>query len=179
MNDKQRQQLSVYVDEADNASSEALLSRWMGKVSEFLKQSYGPDGATYFERLKNPNVYDEVALKVGHLEGLLAKDEGNQIADARNSPGQGPQEEISTTPNGRRVFVVHGHDGEVKESVARFLEKLGLDPIILHEQPNQGRTIIEKFEVSSADIAFAVVLLTPDDVGSAASQPLGNLCAGS
>jgi predicted nucleotide-binding protein len=65
----------------------------------------------------------------------------------------------------KKVFVVHGHDSEVKESVARFIERLGLEPIILHEQPNSGRTLIEKFEVFS-DVGFAVVLLTPDDVGA-------------
>jgi predicted nucleotide-binding protein len=67
------------------------------------------------------------------------------------------------------VFVVHGRDEAVKESVARFLEKLHLHPIILHEQPNKGRTIIEKFEGHS-DVGFAVVLLTPDDVGELASS---------
>src|SRR5258706_1627408 len=56
-----------------------------------------------------------------------------------------------------------------KQSVARFLEKLDLKPIILHEQPNKGRTIIEKFE-AHADVGFAVVLLTPDDVGEAADR---------
>jgi predicted nucleotide-binding protein len=65
-----------------------------------------------------------------------------------------------------RVFVVHGHDEEAKQSVARCLEKLELEAIILHEQPSQGRTIIEKFEDYS-DVGFAVVLLTPDDVGAA------------
>lgn len=62
------------------------------------------------------------------------------------------------------VFIVHGHDSGVKDSVARFLEKLGLTPIILHEQPDKGRTIIEKFEAHS-NVGFAVVILTPDDVG--------------
>ena len=62
------------------------------------------------------------------------------------------------------VFVIHGHDAASRETIARFLEKLGLQPVILHEQANKGRTIIEKFE-DNADVAFAVVLLTPDDVG--------------
>jgi predicted nucleotide-binding protein len=70
----------------------------------------------------------------------------------------------------RTVFIVHGHDEAVKQSVARFLEKLDLHPIILHEQPNKGRTIIEKFEAHS-DVGFAVVLLTPDDLGGVASTP--------
>jgi predicted nucleotide-binding protein len=68
------------------------------------------------------------------------------------------------------VFVVHGHDNEAKESTARLLQRLGLEPIILHEQPSGGRTIIEKFEVYSNSVVFAVVLLTPDDLGAAASS---------
>lgn len=63
-----------------------------------------------------------------------------------------------------RVFVVHGHDEGARESVARFLEKLGLEPVILHEQANRGRTVIEKIE-GHRDVGFAVVLLTPDDQG--------------
>lgn len=67
----------------------------------------------------------------------------------------------------RKVFVVHGQDTGAREAVARFLERTGFEPIVLHEQPNQGRTIIEKFEEHSA-VSFAVVLLTPDDMGGIA-----------
>ena len=67
--------------------------------------------------------------------------------------------------NSKKVFIVHGHDNELKESVARFLEKIGLEPIILHEQVNGGKTIIEKFEKNS-DVKFAIVLMTPDDFGN-------------
>ena len=63
-----------------------------------------------------------------------------------------------------KVFVVHGHDEGMKASVAGFLEKLSLQPVILHKQPNGGKTIIEKFE-ANADVAFAVVLMSPDDEG--------------
>jgi predicted nucleotide-binding protein len=63
-----------------------------------------------------------------------------------------------------RVFVVHGHDSEMKQAVARTLERLGLEAVILHEKPNRGQTIIEKIERYS-DVDFAVVLLSPDDTG--------------
>jgi predicted nucleotide-binding protein len=63
-----------------------------------------------------------------------------------------------------RVFIVHGHNLGIKEAVARFIERLGPAVIILHEQPNEGRTIIEKFE-SHSDADYAVVLLTADDTG--------------
>ncbi|WP_285401058.1 nucleotide-binding protein [Luteibacter sp. ME-Dv--P-043b] len=65
----------------------------------------------------------------------------------------------------RKVFLVHGHDQGAKEMVARLLEKLSLDVVVLHEQPDGGRSIIEKFERHTDDVAFAVVLFTPDDVG--------------
>ena len=68
-------------------------------------------------------------------------------------------------PITNEVFVVHGRDEGSTDTVARFLEKLGLQPIVLAEQPSQGLTIIEKFE-RHAQVAFAVVLLTPDDAGS-------------
>ena len=70
----------------------------------------------------------------------------------------------------KKVFIVHGHDNAAKEAVARYLEKLGLTPVVLHELPNKGRTIIEKFEDYS-DVGFAVVLLTPDDEGGLRTQP--------
>ena len=73
----------------------------------------------------------------------------------------------------RKIFIVHGHDEGSKYAVARFLERLELEPIILHEGPNQGRTIIEKFEKYS-DVAYAVVLLTPDDLGGS-KDDLDNL----
>lgn len=63
-----------------------------------------------------------------------------------------------------RVFIVHGRDNESKEIVCRFLENCGLTPIVLHDMPNGGQTIIEKFETVS-DVGFAVVILTPDDLG--------------
>ena len=52
-----------------------------------------------------------------------------------------------------KVFLVHGHDDSARESTARFLEKLGLEVVILHEQPSSGKTIIEKIEKYS-NVAF-------------------------
>jgi predicted nucleotide-binding protein len=74
----------------------------------------------------------------------------------------------STLQDHSKVFVVHGHDEGAREGVARFLEKVGLIAIILSEQPNRGRTIIEKFVDCAREVGFAVVLLTPDDLGAAA-----------
>ncbi|MDD5303844.1 MAG: nucleotide-binding protein [Elusimicrobia bacterium] len=69
----------------------------------------------------------------------------------------------------KNIFIIHGRDDGTKETVARFIATLGLTPIILHEQSNQGQTIIEKFE-RHARVGFAVALLTPDDVGGLAEK---------
>lgn len=77
-----------------------------------------------------------------------------------------PDKHESKLALSRSVFVVHGHDAGAKETVARFLEKLEFKPVILHEQPNKGRTIISKFQDEAADVGFAVVIMTPDDTGA-------------
>ena len=71
----------------------------------------------------------------------------------------------SSNADNKKIFVVHGHDDAVRESVARFLSAAGCDPIILNEQASRNRTVIEKIEAND-DVRFAVVLLTPDDEGA-------------
>ena len=83
--------------------------------------------------------------------------------DEESSKTSDPRVKVQKKTN--KVFVIHGHDKSARETVARFLERLRLKPVILHEQPNEGRTIIEKFE-DYGDVTFAVVLLTPDDMGA-------------
>lgn len=76
---------------------------------------------------------------------------------------------VAATPkvarNKRKVFIVHGRDNEAKQEVSRFIEKLGLEAIILHEQASSGMTIIEKIEHYSNDADFALVLYTACDHG--------------
>lgn len=75
------------------------------------------------------------------------------------------QQPKSIARNKRKVFIVHGRDNDAKQEVSRFIEKLGLEAIILHEQANAGMTIIEKIEHYSNDADFALVLYTPCDLG--------------
>lgn len=100
------------------------------------------------------------------LEEEIEEQSGTVMASRQ--PG-GADEHGAREPS-RRVFIVHGRDEGPREAVARFLERLGFEPIILHEQANRGRTVIEKVE-QYANVDFAVVLLTPDDSGSLAGEP--------
>ncbi|CAI1528901.1 TPA: nucleotide-binding protein [Serratia fonticola] len=96
------------------------------------------------------------------------------VRDYKNYVHSKGNTEIILKPQfSRKVFIVHGHDDGARETVARFLERIGLEAIILHEQANQGRTVIEKV-IANSDVGFAVVLLTPDDEGcekGGVSQP--------
>jgi predicted nucleotide-binding protein len=69
------------------------------------------------------------------------------------------------------IFVVHGHAATVRHEAVRVLERsTGREVIVLHEQPNQGQTILEKFEHHAVDAAYAVVLLTADDRGGLVAE---------
>ncbi len=63
----------------------------------------------------------------------------------------------------RKVFIVHGHDDNLKNDLEIFLREIKLEPIVLHRKPDEGLTVIEKFEKHS-DVGFAFILLNPDDV---------------
>lgn len=117
------------------------------------------EGAYFFE--------SSASRVLGVLKGALA------IAK-RQLPSAATRASMPTSTSGTprstdRVFVVHGHDHALLQQCARFLEKLDLQPVLLFEQPGKSQTIIEKLEANS-NVGFAVVLLTPDDIGKAASD---------
>lgn len=69
-----------------------------------------------------------------------------------------------------KVFIVHGHDNELKQATARFIEQLGLNAIILHERPNSGRTIIQKLLEETNDSSYGIVLYSPCDEGKSKEE---------
>lgn len=69
------------------------------------------------------------------------------------------------TKNLKNIFIVHGHDSKIKEDVVAYLRSLNLNPIVLQEEPNLGKTIIEKVEYYIDQTSFAIVILTKDDFG--------------
>jgi predicted nucleotide-binding protein len=101
---------------------------------------------------------------IGSLEHEIAEQEALSNSAAASSDVAPHTFDLS------KVFIVHGHDSAPKSEMARFIEKLGFEPIILHERPNKGRTLITKFREEADGVGFAVVLMTPDDLGKAVSS---------
>lgn len=64
----------------------------------------------------------------------------------------------------KTVFIIHGHDNSLKTEVQLLLNKAGINNIVLHEQPDRGRTIIDKLTEETKQAGYAIALLTPDDL---------------
>lgn len=99
------------------------------------------------------------------ITNSIIKECESQIQEATTKPEAPTPNNPQTPMDKSKVFIVHGHDGEAKQAVARFVEKIGLEAIILHEQANSGKTIIEKIEANS-NVGFGIVLYTPCDLGT-------------
>lgn len=123
-------------------------------ITSMFEQNDGPDRQEVNSRGNN-NIINVSGRDIIRSHDRTAHGEKNVTI----RPSKGPKD---------GVFIVHGRDDLAKDAVARFIEKLGHEAIILHEQPNEGRAIIEKFEYYSSTTKYAVILLTPDDVGGLA-----------
>ena len=119
---------------------------------------------------ENPENDWTAALRCGRDVSIrLTLRDPIHVAKDELRSGERRPEMTEVDPKNRDVFLVHGHDHLPLHQVARVLQKLRLNPVILSEQPGRGETIIQKLE-RHAKAAFAVVLLTPDDHGSLVGQ---------
>lgn len=113
------------------------------------------------------DLHEDIDAKVRYLESVKGRlDLFDEVPSAAATLPRAAKTAVRADPGS--IFVVHGHDDHIKEEVLRFLAQVTtLKPVVLHEEANQGRTIIEKFEDHASDAAFAVVLVTSDDEGRA------------
>lgn len=157
------------------SKTERFLINYFGKESyevshfnavEFKFSMYAPGrtAADYFQKCQNG--LEECK---GVFETYL-----HEMENEEQSP-----EKLLISKNARsfqKVFIVHGHDHALKQEVARIIEKQGIEAIILSEQANGGKTIIEKIEENS-DVGAAICLFTGDDYGRAKDATSENLRA--
>jgi predicted nucleotide-binding protein len=169
-----------------NAGDDHTVQALEGRIRSTLADIYGEDSSEY-ARLEQACQLDATAY-VLHLYGQSS---GPHVGEIRQGVERGKQRSIAllqgeidalkegisfatpvaiaptpaSSPASKEIFVVHGRDSPAKIEVARLIQKAGLKDVILHEQPNQGRTIIEKFEAHGGAAGFAVVVATADDVG--------------
>lgn len=144
---------------------------WKTSAERFLIKKFGENSFEYQDFLKlsfRPSAWtSDHALVQGCKDGLVTAKMvfESYLRELQESTDEdlfenGENDDFS------KVFIVHGHDGELKQSVARLVEKQDLEAIMLSEQANKGKTIIEKFEENS-DVSGAICLFTADDFGRA------------
>jgi predicted nucleotide-binding protein len=104
--------------------------------------------------IKNGDTFDELLIKSSPVKktGIVQKTQNN-----------------TSKLNEKKVFIVHGHDHHLKIELEVFLSHIGLKPIVLHREVDEGKTIIEKFE-SNSDVAYVFILLTPDEIAYTVDQ---------
>ncbi len=113
------------------------------------------------------------------MEKMMKKEPSKELPSLEKSPKEEPSREVThgkrlprkeppvtvvsnqTQLPGNTILLIHRQDEGEKESVLKFIEKLGLRALTLREEPNAGKTLIEKFG-KLCDIHFAIILLTPD-----------------
>lgn len=104
-------------------------------------------------------INDQIALLRSFIKGKL-------ITYQRKTELEASKEyDKKRVPNSKNVFVIHGHNEAKRRELENLLkDKFELNPIVLADQPNQGLTIIEKFEKYAANCSYAIALFTPDDI---------------
>jgi predicted nucleotide-binding protein len=145
-----------------NSDLANLLPDWL-KIHRNLASFCGfiqPKFGTYADRRKF--IAEEFSPALNVLEF-------GHTVEMEKKPERVPSQAInSTQPTAelkKKVFIVHGRDNEAKQEVARYIEGLGIQVIILHEQASSGMTIIEKIEHYAKEANFAIVLYTACDHG--------------
>ena len=180
------EKLQQQIDAIEPLKRKAIFSpefkKWKRDTEVAIERIFSKDGR-HLSDLKNimflggvigaPDHQKDRAFRKGlaTADGILKSmiDEIKEWGIGRDATSQTDIAASQSLCNSSEVFLVHGRDEAAKQAVARFIEKLDLTPVILHEQPSEGHTIIEKFEKYS-NVGFAVVLITPDDVGALAEE---------
>lgn len=165
---KALKQIKSYLE--DDFLNGQLLMTCQKDAMDLIGDLFGAD-SSHYETIRDAKKFSmgvQLEILQEEIDSIIM--ELNDATAIELSKASQDNSRCSVSSGKDEVFIVHGRDNDVKEKIANFLRELGLKPIILHEQPNKGRTIIEKFEYHSS-VEYAVVLLTPDDVGGLKSEP--------
>lgn len=176
------QQLCETADELSKKyidSSSPDFKAWKTRADRFLIRRFGEDSYEFKSFNKISYSLSLFATSTPDSEFVDACTKGLRRAKAvletylDEFSAEGETESTANVGDYSKVFIVHGHNGELRERVARIIERQGLTAVILNEQSNQGKTIIEKLEIEG-NAAGAVCLFTADDEGKAQAEHSAN-----
>lgn len=73
------------------------------------------------------------------------------------------------------IFISHGKPSEALDLLIEFIEAIGLNPIVVMNQPNQGMSIDNKVKTQIEMCVAVIVLATGDDEVNGILQPRQNV----
>ena len=162
---KQAQNMSYQNGQRDvlEKRAEMLFRKFFGENTHYLKSLKDIRYSPKLKAMITRNNMSEISFNRGKQRLLNLLNVVAEDLELDTTVNEKILTEQETIKNSRNIFIVHGHNEEMKLAVARTIEKLRLNPVILHEQPTKGKTIIEKF-TDNSDVAFAIALLSADDI---------------
>lgn len=149
--------------------------KWKQYVEELLKQSFSISNNDYhkeFCEIGQSLIFipgqdyiqderEEITKKVTYLESLIERlplipsaVEGRNASESKPTPAKS-----------KKVFIVHGHDNAFRTEIELLIKQLNYEPIVLFKQASGGKTIIEKLERETDNVAFAIILYNACDYG--------------
>lgn len=167
----------ISTQEAYDAAKKEF-SKWNSFNTELLKQIFTTDAlateyswfgplAVAMRRLtlseEIAKLYKNIDEKLHLIDSIVERLELFPLISTVSVEATEPADDATPVSRSRKVFVVHGHDEVAKTNLEVFLLEIGLEPVVLHRQADEGLTVIEKFEKHS-EVGYAFILLTPDEI---------------
>ena len=133
-----------------------------------------PFNAQHYKDLYRARMNNSGIVAIGVNQSALVFKEGLDITRdlikklnqeiLKVKDGSKNKEEVKHKNKIPKVFLVHGQDHGTLRRVKEFIkEDIGMEPIVLMDEANNGKTIPEKFEEYANECDYAIILMTPDD----------------
>jgi predicted nucleotide-binding protein len=157
--------IPVLLEHVDNLPKELQNIMWLD-----FSELYFSDSKLFYEQHLDSlaGALKRIVKEVPYSKVLRNNTLQNQIAS--DIIQQQPHQEIIQNA----VFLVHGHDHEFLTEVETVLSDWGIESIILKDQENTAQEVPQnlfaKFQQYTALAKFAIILVTPDDLGTAVRE---------
>lgn len=172
-----RQGDRVEYDETAQNEFFAKFNRWHDRNKEIYRSSFEAPNSVYFHDYESqiwPHIViediikiykEDIARLINQMQTDLERIDLLRCIAPQPVLAKGSVSTRIDLKEKKRVFVVHGHDTNVRNEVELFVRSIGYEPIILCKRADMGDTIIQKIEREAKDVCYAIVIYTSCDLG--------------
>jgi len=161
-------------DEQDEPKAMARLDRLTDRVFEELVSMGVPDVAQGFSGTTGKTALEEppwdkfeywARVRRAALESFyIDLDNDPDYWLKKLNPPQFDAQSKSVEIGGNKVFIVHGRNHAVRNSIRLFIQdEMKLETVVMEAGAHKGRTLAEKLEEMAEGCGFAVIIASLDD----------------